>query len=319
MSGTVTGFDEPDLRRGPPLTSTGGQLEVVDFGDDADAGGDSLRQAEQLTPFLRMLQGLSPQINPGKAEYIPGAQLGMILNTATSEFWPGAAGIDAMLAYRTYHYGMWIPRDLGSGFRGTLPPEHELVKRTLARMNAKYGGSGKFKFPRYRDGRWTDDPPRAPDTDEAVELVETGQYYLIYAPAGELSVQTARRAIIGFTSTSLPVYQGVNTRWLDWTFPQANGGMARAPFWAYRWRITTRQDKNAKGEFYNWNFQLAPVEGVPPQELTYRRALVQRTDSLYVLAKEFYEQVHAGLVQPDYESAEASSAGVREDDDPVPF
>ncbi len=236
----------------PPSTD----LVIQDFGDGPD-GLEGMTLGEQLTPFLRMLQGLSPELNRSKAEYVPGAELGMIINTATKELYLGAEGLDVVICAREYGYGQWIPRDLGGGFRGALAPDDPLVRETLARMAAKYGSSAKFKMPRYRDGRWSDPPARTRDTDEEVELVETGQLYLLYARPGELTADTAARAIVAMTSTALPVYQGVLTRHNSWKWPQSTGPSLRAKLWAYVWRLTTRQDGNKKGEFMNWNLNLA--------------------------------------------------------------
>ena len=291
--------------KGKLPATVGTALEVRDFGDDAGAGSEDLGLGEVLTPFLRMLQGLNPELNPSKAEHIPGAVLGQIINTATKELY---GTVDAVICSRSYHYGLWIPRDTGGGFRGALPPSDKLVRDTLARMNAKYGSSGKFKMPRYRDGRWTDDPPRTADTDEAVEMVETGQYYLLYDTAGELSAATAKRAIIAFTSTALPVYQGVNTRHASWTWQQPDGQRRPAPLWAYRWRVGSRPDKNNKGEFFVWNFTLAP-----PAE-TYREALIERDDPIYTMGREFYDLVQSGTVKPDYDAPAADA-----DDKDIPF
>ncbi len=59
-----------------PATTGNGGVPVVadptDFGAEAGAGFEGTRLEEQTVPFLRMAQGLSPELNnPGKGEHIP--------------------------------------------------------------------------------------------------------------------------------------------------------------------------------------------------------------------------------------------------------
>lgn len=312
MSDTATdtkkrGGGPPPEEEKLPARTTGTDLEVVDFGDDAGAGTEGASLDEQLTPFLRMLQGLSPEINPGKGEYVPGAQMGMILNTASLELFDGKAGLDVVVCAREHAYGQWIPRDLGSGFRGNLSPDDDLVRATLARLSKKYGASAKFKMPRYRDGRWTDEPPRTRDTDEPVELVEAGQLYVLYGPPGELDAGSASRAIISMTSTAMPVYQSWFTRHNSYKWLQPDGRKLPGPIWMYRWRLTTQLTKNNKGEFFIWALNLAP----PAQ--SFREARLLPNDPLYLAGREFNQLFQQGAIKADYEAASG------DDPDAPPF
>jgi len=305
VSDQLEGFDEE--KKTLPMAS-GTALEVVDFGEDAGAGLEGMTLDEQLTPFVRMLQGLSPQLNPSKAQYVPGAKLGMLINTATTEVYDA---IDLVICAREHVFGQWIPRDLGEGFRGNLLPGDPLVKVTIARMAAKYGASAKFKLPRY-DGktrRWSDEPARTKDTDEEIELVESGQLYVIYGPAGDLNESTAQRAIIAMTSTSMPVYQSILTRHNSWKWLQPDGTMKPAPLWTYRWRFSAVPTTNANGqEYFIWNAKLAP-----PAE-TYRQARLLPNDPLYVAGKEFNRLFREGAIKADYEAAAQAA-----ESDEVPF
>lgn len=277
---------------------------VVQDMEDAGLGFEENSQNEQITPFLRLLQGLSPQINPRKAEYVQGAALGQILNTGTGEVFDGEAGIDGIFCYKSYHYGMWIPRDLGGGFRGMLRPDDQLVVDTLARMDEKYGhGSGRFNMPRYRDGRWTAVPPQHPDSREEVELVETAQLYGLFARPGELTSEgDAFRAIIAFTSTSFPVYQSWNSRHSGWLWPRKptpDDPRTKAPahIFYYKWHLTAVGVKNAKGEFMNWR-----IERHHP-ERSYREAgYMDQDPALYGMARDFFDLVRGGSVKVDQEA-----------------
>lgn len=314
-SGTATGAGQLPAPRPP---GPGTELLVTDFGDDAGAGSEGMRVEEQLTPFLRMVQSNNPELKEGNAEYIADARQGMILDTAAGEVFSGKEGVEMVVCWREYGYGVWKPRDLGGGFRGMVPPDHPLVRRTMDRMAAKYGAkSARFKFPRYRDGRWSDEPalyvPSEGAEAEEVELTETGQLYCLWAPA-PLTSGVARRAIVSFTVTSKPEYDRFNTRWTGWMFPQPERGAdgrptgrttdKPAPIWSYRWRLTTRLDKNSRGqEYYVWHLDLAPPARGP------REALYRREDpDLYDMARAFYQLCRAGEVKVDYASNDMSTA-----------
>ena len=263
----------------------------IDFGDEAGAGLEGTRLEEQVTPFLRMAQGLSPELNPGKGEYIKGLALGDIFNTATGAHYNGKEGVEFVACWKDYHYGCWIPRDLGTGYRGALTPDDPLVQQTLARMRAKYGSSARFKLPRYKkETGWSDPPPRTRDTNEEIELVETGQLYVLYAP-GQLEGGNWQRAILSCTSTALQAYTNLVSGQLNQLWPQRGGGMKPAPIYAYRYRLTTFLDSRGTNEFFNWKMDLA----VPRD---YRASLyATRNPDLYAAALDFYKQALAGAVK----------------------
>lgn len=68
----------------PPLTpanlGVGTDLEIIDFGDDAGAGMEGARSEELLTPFLGLIQALSPQVDPSSPDYQESARPGMLVN-----------------------------------------------------------------------------------------------------------------------------------------------------------------------------------------------------------------------------------------------
>jgi hypothetical protein len=277
---------------------------VPDFMADAGAGLEGISQDEQVTPFLKTLQGLSPQLNSRKAEYIPGASLGQIFNTGTEEVYDGATGLDVIVCARHYHYGMWAPRAMGGGFRGVLRPTDRVVIDTIARMDEKYGKKGgRFHMPRMDEATrtWSDPPPLHPESGEEVELVESAHLYVFYGLPGHLTSREAiRRAIVPFKSTGLPVYNMYVTKHMGWTWPTKNG-KEPGPLWLYKWRLTAVNDSRGKNEFINWRMGLAPPA------TTYEEAVYMRQDpQLYAEARKFYDDYVGGAVVVD-RTAEADS------------
>jgi hypothetical protein len=265
-----------------------GGLVVMDLGDDAGAGMEDLSMQEQLTPFLRILKKGSPQVDPALPEYNEDLRAGMIYDTATQEAYSGKDGIEVVVAARDYHYGMWVPRDSGGGFRGMVRPDDPAVRRLVAQH-------GRFKK-----------LPHVTDDGEAVDLVETIQLYVLYAQS-DLSDLNARRAIISMSSTALPVAQAYLTRHNSWRYRQPDNSSKPAQLWSYRWRFSLIPQQNAQGSWFNWRIDLLPP-GAKPME-----ALVPRIDPLFAAGRAFYDMFRAGTIKADYE--EAGKA----DGDQVPF
>ncbi len=144
-----------------------------------------------------------------------------------------------------------------------------------------------------------------------VELVETIQLYALYAP-GELGADNASRAVFGCTSTFLPIAQTLLTRVNKWRYARAGRPAMPAPLYAYRWHLTTVQQRNADGTWWVPQLNLLPLGAQPPADL---RALLRPTEPLYLAAREFAELVKGGHVKPDYDAGGA--AGGAGDD--VPF
>src|SRR3954466_13627597 len=98
----TSGFpgDTPNL---PQPAGAGGAVIAYDFGEDEGVGMRGLEMSEQLIPFISILQGLSPQINPSKPEFIQGAQLGMLFNTATKALYP-MTGMTIIPVWREHQF-----------------------------------------------------------------------------------------------------------------------------------------------------------------------------------------------------------------------
>lgn len=265
-----------------------GALQVVDLGEDAGAGTEDMRTEELLTPILRILQKGSPEVDPAQPEYNEEMRAGMIYNIATQEAYPGKTGVEMVVCAREYFYGMWIPRDMGGGFRGMIRPDDPAVRRLLAKH-------GRFKKLSHTT-----------EEGDQVELVETIQLYVLYAEH-DLSDMNAQRAIVSFTSSAMPVAQAYLTRHNSWKYRQPNGEARPAQLWSYKWRFSTVPMQNAKGSWFNPKLELFP-DGARPIE-----ALIPRTDPLFDLGRAFYQQQRAGEVKADYDGSNAAI------DDEVPF
>lgn len=266
-----------------PLEEPRGGVPVAYDGylEDAGAGLEGGRAEELVTPFIYILQPLSPQLDKHGAHYIENADEGMFYNTLTKELFDGSRGLEALGIAREYIYTEWNPRDAGGGFRGTRSPDDPVVKALRARQ-------GAFKALR---------------TEEGTDLVEQFNLYVMLG-ASPLSIENCFPGVIPFKSTSIGVYKGFYSRASAFRYPvKTDQGtrMVTPPLWAHRWRVTSVPMKNDQGRWYNPKFDLV---GETPAA-----SLVPASDPLYQEAKRVSEMFRAGQVKVDYETGTSSDRG----------
>lgn len=292
-------------RENEVVRTTGTDLAAYDFGDDAGAGTEDARTEEMLTPFLRMIQAGSPQLKRGNEKYLAGAQQGMLLNTATSEFYDGEVGLPFLVCAREYDYGIWTPFDDGGGFHGRMSADDPIVRQLLKQH-------GRFK-----------PLPWVTPEGENVELVESAYLYVLYGDPDGITEANARRAMIRFSSVSLRAYQQWYTMHNGWRYKQPDGRMAAAALWAYRWRLKVVPAKRGEFDFFTFQIALDPA-GAAPREAMIPRVVDGRVNALYAMGREFYDMVKAGQVKVDMEQSvdgggRQREPGEEEDADRPPF
>lgn len=192
--------------------------------DEVQGLGNSMNAQDNTTPFLAIIQGLSPQIEENKPEYIEGAKKGMIFNTATKELYDGKVGVDVIAFGFQRVFNEWVPRAAGGGFVATYDINDDI------RLTAK---------PREVDGK-----KRGLALPNGNDLVET-------AYTGVLLPNSPMPAIIGATSTGLKPMR-------DWMTMRNNvlvNGKP-APSFARKYRISTVYQENESGNWYNWKVAL---------------------------------------------------------------
>ena len=88
LNTAVVGNDE---KTGTEIVSSAqaAATAVAGFADDdffgIDTGMQDVTSEDVALPRYTLLQGLSPQVNSRKDEYVEGAKMGMILNTASNK------------------------------------------------------------------------------------------------------------------------------------------------------------------------------------------------------------------------------------------
>ena len=289
---TATGRTPPKVAA-PRSDETGGVPAVQNGGvpaiilDDEDVGGglDDV-SLSGITPFLRILETNSKQVKPARPEYVPGAQPGMLINTATSKFYSGETGVSFVAAYIEHHYGEWTPVDDGGGFHGVKHEDDEEVRALLRKH-------GKFQ---------------ALPTGRGTEYVEAYQVYLLYSEQElnpDMGLESLLPAITSYSSTKIPVFNKWYQSARSIQYQNGRGALVRPSLWQHRYRLTTIPVSRGNQDWFNFVIRFAEGEAAS--------SFVPGSSPLAKAAKEFREMIMAGGVKADYGQGEGRHPGEDEE------
>jgi len=204
--------------------ASGGALTSFSYGDMAGAGFDGMDADDQIVPFVRMLQALSPEVAK-KSERIEGAKAGMFINTATKDVFESFYFVPVSTRQV---YVEWRSREDGGG----IVAQHEVRSDVVANARAK---ATKFNDLRTADGN---------------ELIQT--YYVAGLMLDSADDVDGTPVMLAFTSSAIKAYK------------QGIGGLLKfsrsAPLFAHRLRISSTEMENDRGAWNTW--AIAPVNPV---------------------------------------------------------
>lgn len=197
---------------------------------DAPSGMDEVTNEDVTLPRYTILQGQSPQVNSRKDEYIEGAKMGMILNTASGKVMETQTLI--MAAYQR-RYIEWIPRDKPCPIEG-------FPQVTGGGLYRDYGTDdsvlSECKVNEENASVWT---PRGH------ELVVTGTWYVLDPET--LSLGFIAMGKTQFTS-SKKLMAGIRDEKLN-----TSKGIRPAPLYYRAWELGTRLREYEGNEWFVWN------------------------------------------------------------------
>lgn len=214
--------------------------------------GDFTPAAEQLDnekiiPQLKVLQAMSPQVQEGGQDQVPGARPGNLLNTGSGELF-GKEGIIFVPIARQHTFVEWVPRKDGGGFVGMHDSNSETVR--WARENTDFG-------------KWK--------TQAGNDLRETFYVFGVVLSDVNDPLSAGEPVVLSITGTKIKPYRAAFDK-IRSTKIRTPQGFVQPPMFAHRLRITTVLEKNKAGEsFYNLRFDFA-VENdrlkslIPPKD-----------------------------------------------------
>lgn len=225
------------------------------FMQDEGLGLEEVQNDTSL-PFLSIIQALSPQINKKKEEYIVGAEQGMLFNTVTRTLYDGEMGVEIVPCFYEKVVNEWNPRNAGGGFVATHATMDE------AKENSR------------------------PGTD----LVDTANYYVL---AKNPETEDWEPAVLSMVSTKLKVSRKWNSL-MSMLKVTVNGNKITPPMHATRWLMTTVEQTNEQGTFFN--FATPEYKGLATDR------------DLYERAKEFGEMARKRVTRPKYNAGKGEDA-----------
>lgn len=245
-----------------------------DFGQDYGDGLQGITTKEVGVPFIKILQAQSPEVI-GPDGKIPGATAGMLLNTGTSEL---ATQILFVPAVRQHVFVEWKPRKQGGGLVAIHQLDSDIVK--VAQAASK--NFGEYK------------------TEGGNELAET--FYVFGVTLDPTTLEPTGMAVIPFTSTGIQKYKKGFMNRIMYCLVDTTNGKRNPPLYAHRIRISTTQQSNDDGTWFNYDIAFAVENNV-------QQSLMEPNNPAYQAAKALKLSVDAGEAKADQSRAERGDRG----------
>jgi len=250
-------------------------LMNFDYGDEAGAGYDPDSAKDITIPYVTALQALSPQCKKGALD---GAEPGLLYNNVTDKLSESIRFIPAMSKKM---YVEWRTRAECGGFIASYDLGSEIVQ--------------KFKAKGDR-GPW-------PMNDGKHEIIETQHLYCL--GVDEDNEPDGSFFTLSFTSTKLAAWRKWNTSIHTFRVPGAGGTKVQPPLYAHVVELTTKEQSNKHGDFFN--LLLSPASG------EMKTSLVGPQSSAFQAAKDLRAMIESGVAQAAQEQKDAPAS--RKDDD----
>jgi len=247
--------------------------DVMDDIFDNAGDGATFESSEMQIPFVRVAQSLSPQLNKKKPEYIEGLSNGDAYNNLTNQMWSGDKGLLIIPCFQTTKYLEFVPRESGGGFRGEISASDPILQRTNRVGSKEILPSGN-------------------------ELVKADQHFCLIVDEEGMT----QPVVIDMKSTQLKVSRRwkTNINMQKMKNPKT-GEIIIPPVYATMWKLTTSEESNDKGDFYNWSVE---------------RVGIVEDRNLRLEAKNFRESIMRGAVKAQ---SETSSGSQSRDESDIPF
>lgn len=260
-------------------------LDLAYLTADSGLGVSNMGVGDVALPYLSILQGLSPQVNPGRPEYIEGAIASMFYNNVSQEVYEGRTeGLLFVPAHYERKFVEWIDRDKGGGFVADYDIDSDILNFTERdeKKKLRMKGSGNL-------------------------LVETAYHSgLYYDPELKKWLQT----VVTLKSTGLKV----NRRWNnELTTAVIPGTDLQAPRWLFPYLLTTKLETKANNSWWQLN--------VDKQDKPVTKAVYDKAKGFYQLLESGQlsraPEADLGIVE-DTDAASGRKAP-RETGEDIPF
>jgi hypothetical protein len=185
--------------------------------DLVTTGFENVGVDDTATPFLKLLQKMSPETEKGTADYIEGAEAGGILNSVTKQIYGGDTGVHVVPCTFRREYIEWAPRESS---QGAPVARHAATSDILARTSRSQDNKDVLPNGNY--------------------VENTAQWYVILLN-DDHSEWTP--AMVSMKSTQLKRARS----WMSMIRE------SRAPvMFSHLYKLTSILEQNNKGNWYSW-------------------------------------------------------------------
>lgn len=191
--------------------------------------GEGTRGSEEVgiqdltIPRLQIVQSLSPQRKKNEAEYIEGAEEGMLFNSVTNDLYPEF--VLFVPVYFRMEWVVWKHRDAGGGFVGAYPSQEEAVAAVAAHPNA---------------GQETE------KGEPVLEVLDTAQHFgLLLDPNSPAEDPRATEIVISMSRSQLKPSRQFNSQIR----------IAGGDRWERYYKLSAVQIDGPRGDYFNWKVE----------------------------------------------------------------
>lgn len=279
---------DPTKEEATDVATIGQTTTAVGFSDDEffgiDTGMQDVTSADVTLPRYTVLQGLSPQVNSRKDEYVEGAKMGMIFNTASGKVMEAQRLVFAYYQRRNIE---WTPRDKPCPIEGLPKPVGGGLYKDYGTDDAILA---ECKVWEENNSLWT---PRGN------ELVPTGTWYVV-------DPDTLTTGWIGMGKTQLTSSKKLLAGIKDEKFMHPTKGIQPAPMFYRIWEMSTRLREFDGNEWFVW--QHKPAERI--QEHPAGRAILEACREISRTIREGEMTIDVTVGETDGQTAAAAAGNV---------
>lgn len=232
----------------PSLLNADGAVAFTDDFFDGETGLEDVNKDDITLGRITVLQGLSPQVNRRKDEYVEGAEQGMLFNTATKHV---ADEMMVVVAAYERRYIEWTPREKPC-------PVDNLPKPVGGGLYRDYGTDGEILK---ECVRWEENGSLW--TPRGNELVITGTYYVI-------DPMTLTRAFIAMGKTQLTPSKKLMAAISDEKI-RTRDGIRQAPIFYRAWMLGSTIREVGENSWFVFNHK----QGPRLQEFTHGKSVLE--------------------------------------------
>jgi len=199
-------------------------VERPSYMGEGTRGSEEVGINDVTIPRLSIIQDLSPQHKSNKAEYIEGAEVGMLFDTVSMRLY-GNSVIFVPVYYRL-EWLVWKHRDAGGGLQGVFATQEEAVafvgQHPLAGQETAKG-------------------------EPVLEVQDTAQQFgLLLDPNSSAEDPQATEIVVSMSRSQLKPSRQMNSMIR----------IAEGDRWERYYRLSAVEDQNQAGQdYYNWKIE----------------------------------------------------------------